>query len=126
MLSLGMLFVGIILAFLIGWLISEIRAKEPVRIVLGLSAIVATTFFVSSLVCYFTLMSYNQEFGYSTEDLIKTSEEQIEEGHLERVLKAWHGLREQYHPSYETQRPAYSDLVNEATKRMRAESEDEN
>jgi hypothetical protein len=79
-----------------------------------------------ALVFRFTHMSYNQEFGYSTEDLIKTSEEQIQEGHLERVLKAWRGLREQYHPSYETHHPAYSDLVDEATKRMRTESTDEN
>jgi hypothetical protein len=120
MLSLGMLVVGLIAAVPLGWLISEIRAKD-LRTVLGIFAIGATTFFVSSLVCYFTHMYYNQDFGYATKDLIETSLKQIEDGHLERVVKVWRGLNEQYDPTYETHYPAYSDLVREATARMHGE-----
>jgi hypothetical protein len=118
---LGLLFVGVVLAVPIGWLISEFRAKEPLRIALGVSAIAATTFFVSSLVCFFTHMNYNQEFGYATKDLIETSLNQIDVGHLDRVLKVWRGLNQQYDPTYENHHPAYSDLVTEATARMRGE-----
>jgi len=119
---LGLLFVGIILSVPIGWLISEFRAKDPLRILLGVFAIAATTFFVSSLACFFTHMSYNQEFGYSTKDLIETSLKQIEDGHQDRVVKVWRGLNDQYDPTYETHHPAYSDLVTEAAARMRGET----
>jgi hypothetical protein len=120
--SLGLLFVGLTVAVPIGWLISELRAKDPLRIALGVFAIAATTFFVSSLVCYFTHMYYNQEFGYATKDLIETSLKEIEDGQLERVVKVWRGLNQQYDPTYETHHPAYSALVNEATARMRGET----
>ncbi len=122
MLPLGLLFVGVTLALPIGWFISELRAKDPLRLALGLFAIAATTFFVSSLVCFFTHMSYNQEFGYATKDLIETSVKEVDDGHLERVLKVWRGLDRQYDPTYETHHPAYSDLVTEAAARMRGET----
>jgi hypothetical protein len=84
MLSLALLFVGVTLAVPIGWFISELRAKDPLRLALGLFAIAATTFFVSSLVGYFTHMSYNQEFGYATKDLIETSVKEEIRGKLRR------------------------------------------
>lgn len=61
--------------------------------------------------------NYNAWYGGATHDLIRTSVLQIEDGHLERVLKVWRGLDEQYHPTYEN-RANYNVLVEEATKRM--------
>jgi hypothetical protein len=117
--SLWLLFVGIVLAVPFGWLISEIRAGNWMRTVLGVLAAAVPTFFVSSLVCYLLHMDYNQSFGYATKDLIKTSLNQIDDGHLDRVIQVWRGLNDQYDPTYEGNRPEYPDLVNEATARMR-------
>ncbi len=67
-----------------------------------------------------TRFNYNAWYGGATGDLISTSLQQIEDGHLDRVLKVWRGLDQQYRPTYEN-RAHYNDLVKEATARMRGD-----
>lgn len=64
-----------------------------------------------------TTFSYNAWYGYATGDLIRTPLHEIEDGHLDRVLKIWRGLDQQYKPTYEN-RARYRELVEEATRRM--------
>lgn len=67
-----------------------------------------------------TTFNYNASYGGATGDLISTSLKQIEDGHLDRVLKVWRGLDRQYHPTCEN-RAQYKELVNQATSRMRGD-----
>jgi hypothetical protein len=117
---LGFLLIAIIVALPIAWLVSEFRGGRLLRICLGILAIglMATCIWVLSSVL--TRFNYNAWYGGATGDLISTSLQQIEDGHLDRVLKVWRGLDQQYRPTYEN-RAHYNELVKEATARMRGD-----
>ncbi len=114
----GFLLIAVMVALPIAWLVSEFRGGRPLRICLGILAIglMATcTWAVSSVL---TRFNYNAWYGGATGDLINTSIQQIEDGHLDRVLKVWRGLDQQYRPTYEN-RAHYDELIKEANARMR-------
>lgn len=116
----GFLLIAIIIIGLpIAWLVSEFRGGRVLRIALGLLAIgvVATCWALSTIVSRF---NYNAWYGGATGDLISTSLHEIEDGNLDRVLRVWRGLDQQYHPTYEN-RARYKQLVEEATRRMRGD-----
>lgn len=118
---LGFLLIAIIIALPIAWLASEFRGSRALRICLGTMAIgvLATcTWALSSVLNHF---NYNEYYGGATGELISTSLQQIEDGHLDRVLTIWRGLDQQYRPTYEN-RAHYSELVEEATARMRGDT----
>jgi hypothetical protein len=115
---LGFLLIGIIIALPIAWLGSEFRGSRALRISLGILAIGVVATCIWALSSVLTRFNYNAWYGSATDDLISTSLQQIEDGHLERVLKLWRGLDQQYRPTYEN-RAHYNELVREATARMR-------
>jgi hypothetical protein len=102
----------------IAWIVSEFWGNHPVlRVALGISAIATIAFgvwAVDSMVIHF---NYNAWYGSATKQLIQTSIAQIEDGHLDRVLKVWRGMESQYEPTYEN-RAGYKELVEAATARM--------
>lgn len=121
MTPLGFVLITIIVALPIAWLVSEFRGARVLRISLGILAVVVVSTCVGALSSVLLRFNYNAWYGSATEDLIRTSLKQVEDGHLDRVLKVWRGLNLQYHPSYET-REHYTDLVQQATARMRGET----
>lgn len=117
----GFLLLAIIIALPIAWLVSEFRGSRPLRITLGILAIGLMATCIWALNSLTTRFGYNAWYGGATGDLISTSLHQIEDGHLDRVLKAWRGLDQQYRPTYEN-RAHYNELVEQATARMRGDA----
>jgi hypothetical protein len=117
---LGSLLIAIIVALPIAWLVSEFRGGRPLRICLGILAIGLMATCIWALSSVLTRFNYNAWYGGATGDLISTSLQQIEDGHLDRLLKVWRGLDQQYRPTYEN-RARYNELVKEATARMRGD-----
>ncbi|MCP5519927.1 MAG: hypothetical protein H7A46_00095 [Verrucomicrobiales bacterium] len=116
----GLLLLALLVCLPVGWVVAEFRGGRALRIGLGLLAIGLVGMSVWGLSNLLARFQYNAWYGAATDDLIGTSLEQIEDGHLERVLKIWRGLQLQYHPTYET-RAHYDELVEEATSRMRGD-----
>jgi hypothetical protein len=109
-------------ALAIGWFVSELRGSNPgLRIALGILSIAATTFCVSAVNDMLTRFNYNSSYGTATKDLIETSIAQIEDGHLDRVLKVWRATSSQYQPTYEN-RAGYKELVEAATARIKGDT----
>ena len=117
----GLFLLAVIVALPIAWLISEFRSGRALRISLGVLALGIGMLCSWALSSVLTRFNYNAWYGSATGDLISTSLQQIEDGHLDRVLKVWRGLDQQYRPTYEN-RARYRELVDEATSRMRAEA----
>lgn len=117
----GFLLLAIIIALPIAWLVSEFRGSRRLRIGLGILAIGVMATCVWALCSVLTRFNYNAWYGSATGDLISTSLRQIEDGHLDHVLKIWRGLDQQYRPTYEN-RAHYDKLVEEATARMRGDA----
>ena len=116
----GFILIAIIIAMPVAWLASEFQEKRWLRIATGILAIAVISTCISGVCSLGMRFDYNSWYGSATHDLIRTSLLQIEDGHLERVLKVWRGLDEQYHPTYEN-RANYNELVEEATQRMRGD-----
>jgi hypothetical protein len=115
------LYLIVIIALPIAWLISEFYNIRSLRIVLGILALLITTFCIAGLNNLLTRFSYNESYGSATKNLIETSLRQIEDGHLDHVLKIWRGLNNQYHPTYENQ-ANYQELSSEATAQIRGDT----
>jgi len=118
--ALGFLLLVLIVALPMGWLIAEFRGSRSLRIVLGILAMALTTFCVSALSTVLTRFDYNAWYGRATKDLIDASLDEIEDGHLDRVLQEWPSLNAQYQPTYEN-RASYRELAAEATARIRGD-----
>jgi hypothetical protein len=117
---LGFLLISIIIAMPIAWLVSEFQERRWLRITLGVLAIGVMAICSWALTGILITFNYNAWYGGATHNLIRTSLLQIEDGHLDRVLKLWRALDEQYQPSYEN-RARYDELVEGATGRMRGD-----
>lgn len=114
----GFLLIALIIGLPIAWLVSEFRGTRAMRISLGILAIGVMATCIWALSSVLTRFNYNAWYGSATGDLISTSLQEIENGHLDRVIKVWRGLDQQYRPTYEN-RAHYNDLVKQATARMR-------
>lgn len=117
---LGIFLIAITVALPIAWLAAEFQGSRTLRITLGILAIGITTTCVWALTSAVSRFNYNAWYGGATGDLISTSLKQIEDGHLDRVLKVWRGLDQLYHPTYEN-RAQYRELVEDAIRRMSGE-----
>ncbi len=119
---LALLLFLLIVGLPIAWLLAEFQARHPLRIALGVLALLSSFGFgyiVSGIASEF---EHNAWYGGATGDLIRTTVEQVEDGQLDRVMKVLRGLDRQYQPTYEN-RANYLELVNEATERMRGDIE---
>ncbi len=105
----------------IGWFISEYYSNRPIRIILGILALLSS-FGVAAIIGKLSEFNYNAWYGCATKDLITTIIEQTEDGQGDRVLKTLRALDAQYTPTYEN-RADYQTLVEDATDRMRGDME---
>lgn len=104
----------------IGWLFSEFQTNRPLRIALGISAILSS-FGVAVLVGKLSEFEYNVLYGQATEELLHAVISEVEEGQFDRVKDVLRALGNQYEPSYEQPPAKYLALVDEATQRMRGD-----
>lgn len=118
--GLSILLIFLLVALPAAWLLAEFKADRPVRIALGVLALGMVVFLAYGLGKVLTTFNHNAWFGGATKQLVETSIAQIEDGHSERVLKAWRALDAQYQPTYEN-RAGYKELVDGATKAMKAD-----
>ncbi len=119
--ALGILLIVLIVGLPVAWLIAEFKADRAIRISLGVLAFGVAILCTSGLSKLLTQFNYNARFGGATKELIATSVAEIEDGHLERVLKVWRGLNSQYRPTYEN-RAGYFELVTGAVEAMKRET----
>lgn len=110
------LFVGVPSA----WIMSEFYNKRWFRILLGMTTLVLYVFCSAFAYSLIVQLQYNNDYGLATENLIKTSIQQIEAGNLDRVLEVWRNLDFQYNPTYES-RAGYEELAEKATQLMKNE-----
>ena len=120
--GLGILLILLLIVLPAAWLVAEFKAGRPVRIVLGVLVLGLVALLAYGLGQMLTAFNHNAWFGGATKDLVETSIEQIEDGHSERVLRAWRALSAQYQPTYEN-RAGYKALVEGATKAMTGDAE---
>lgn len=118
---LALLLLAVMIILPIAWLVAEFRGRIELRVIFGLLTIGVLTSFSWALSDVINHFDYNAWYGVATHELLSTSLNQVEDGHLDRVLKVWRGLNEQYHPTYEN-RANYDELVKEATARMRGDA----
>lgn len=116
----GILLILVIIALPVVWLVAEFKASRGVRIGLGACAFACAIIFTYGLATLLSTLNYNATFGRATKSLVETSIAQIEDGHLDLVLKAWRALDAQYRPTYEN-RGGYQGLVESATRAMGGE-----
>lgn len=116
----ALLFLAILIALPVTWLVSEFSQKRGLRITLGLLTLFAFGFCLWGFITVTTTFNYNAWYGGATGDLIHTALFQIEEGHFDRVLKVWRSLDRLYQPTYEN-RAKYRELVEDAARRMKGE-----
>jgi len=117
---LGFFLIAIIVVLPIAWLVAEFRGGRTLRMTLGILAIGIIATCVWALTSVPTRFNYNAWYGGATGDPISTSLQQIEDGHLDRVLRVWRELDQQYQPTYENQ-AHYRELVEDANRRMKGE-----
>ncbi|MDG3002321.1 hypothetical protein [Paludisphaera mucosa] len=117
----GLVLILAVMGFPVAWLASEFRCGRKVRIALGIAATAVVAVAAWALGAAVSHFQYNADFGSATKALIEASIEQIEDGRLDRVLKAWRGLNAQYRPTYEN-RAQYPELAAEATSLIRGET----
>jgi hypothetical protein len=117
---LGAIIVAMMIAVPIAWVVSESRGGRRLRNTMRILASIVMAAWIWGLSSWLTSINNNAWYGNATRDLIRTSIQQIEDGRLDRVLKIWRGLDQQYRPNYEN-RGRYDELVKEATARMRGE-----
>ena len=120
--ALGVVLVVGLIALPTAWLVAEFKAGRSVRIAFGVLALGLGIFLAYGLARVLTTFNHNAWFGGATKQLVETSIAQIEDGHSDRVLKAWRALDTQYQPTYEN-RAGYKELVEGATKAMKGDAE---
>jgi len=116
--GMGILLILLIIGLPAAWLVAEFKASRSVRVGIGVLAFGAVIVFAYGLGSVLTKFNHNAWFGGATKELIETSIAQIEDGYLDRVLKAWRALDAQYQPTYEN-RAGYKELVDGATQAMK-------
>lgn len=115
----GLLLLLLVLAMPVCWFVSEFVGEKPIRIALGVLAILCS-FGVATIVGKLSELNYNAWYGSASKQLIDTTVHQIEDGNLSRVMTTLRALNRQYQPTYEN-RADYLTLTEKATKRMRGE-----
>ncbi len=116
----GILLILLIVGLLVAWLVAEFKASRVVRVSVGVLAFGTVIVLTYGLASVLTRFNHNAWFGEATKGLIETSVAQIENGHNDRVLKAWRELNSQYEPSYEN-RVDYKELVESAIEAMKGD-----
>jgi hypothetical protein len=116
--GLVILLITLLVGLPLAWVIAEVKAGPTLRIGFGVIALGVMIVCAVSLTRMVTRFNYNAWFGGATQDLIKTSIAEIEDGRLDRVLAVWRALDSKYKPTYEN-RAGYFELVTNAVEFMK-------
>lgn len=111
----------IVIALPIAWFASEFGKRRPLRITLGIAAILSAMG-VAYLVGHLSRWNYNAWYGGASKDLVATTVTQIEDGNIDRVMSVLRRLNLDYRPTYEN-RAHYDELVREAIAQMNGDGE---
>jgi len=115
--ALGYLFLFLLFALPIAWLVAEFKFNRTARILLGITSLIWVGICVTGLVGVTTTFRYNIWYGENTKSLIDESIRQLEAGNTNQVLKTFKQLQEKFQPTYEN-KAKYNLLVSNAVSSM--------
>jgi hypothetical protein len=115
--ALGYLFLFLLFALPIAWLVAEFKFNRTARILLGITSLIWVGICVAGLVGVTTTFRYNIWYGENTKSLIDESIRQLEAGNTNQVLKTFKQLQEKFQPTYEN-KAKYNLLVSNAVSSM--------
>ena len=92
----AMLIFVVVIGLPVAWLVAEFRWKRPVRVTLGVLAVLCS-FGVAAIIGMLFELNYNAWYGSATKDLINTTVEQVEDGQLDRVMTVLRSLNRLTH-----------------------------
>lgn len=98
------------------WLLSEFSSSRPLRISLGVLALVMS-FGVAFVVAMLERLNDNAWYGAASKRLIDATVAQIESGNIKRLLPELKRLQAEFHPTYEN-RARYDRLIDEFVERL--------
>ena len=98
------------------WLISEFGSSRPLRILLGVLALLMS-FGVAFVVGSLKRLNYNAWYGTASKKLIDSTVIEIESGSIEQLLSELKRVQVQFHPTYEN-RAQYDELITEFVMRL--------
>lgn len=101
------------------WLAAEIRGRLWLRLVLGITTVVAFVVVAHNLGDLGGEWRTNDWFAKTNTKLIDATVSQLDQGNTEAVLASLKNLQKQYHPNYEY-RSHFDELVDEAVKNMQS------
>jgi hypothetical protein len=107
----------VVLLLLIAWLWSEFGNRRGLRIALGLASIMSAMS-IAYVLAELSRLNYNAWYGSATKSLIDTTIAEIEDGHVDRVMKVLRRLNLDYFPTYQN-RAHYDQLVNATVAEMK-------
>jgi hypothetical protein len=114
---LGFLFLFLIVALPIAWLVAEFKCGRTARISWGLACGVFVSFCVAGFIGVTKTFNYNSWYGNNTKCLIDETVRQLEAGNTNLVIKAFKQIQDSYQPTYEN-RAKYNLLVSNAISSM--------
>ena len=98
------------------WLASEFSSSRPLRISLGILALLMS-FGVAFVVGTLQRLNYNAWYGTASKKLIHSTVTEIEGGNTERLLTELKRLDAEFHPTYEN-RGRYDQLIDRFVARL--------
>ena len=100
------------------WIVSEFKGGRPVRLTLGVLAmiIMVTVTWLATLMV--NQLNYNAWYGFATKELIDETIKGIESNNTTMVLTELKRFQASYHPTYEN-RAKFLPLVGETVERMK-------
>jgi hypothetical protein len=115
--ALGYLFLFLLFALPIAWLIAEFKSGRTTRVFLGIASFIWIGLCVAGLIGVTTTFHYNIWYGETTKGLIDESVRQLGVGNTNQVLKAFKQLQGSFQPTYEN-KANYNLLVSNAVNSM--------
>ena len=115
--AIGYLFLFLLVASPIAWLVAEFKWSAGVRIIFGFLSLVLVALCTDGLVGVTTKFNFDIWYGENTKSLIDESVRQLEAGNTNQVLKAFKKLQNDFQPTYEN-RAKYNLLVSNAVTEM--------
>jgi hypothetical protein len=108
----------LVIALLVGWLVSEFQPQRWLRITLGLCCI-ALCCSLAIAVGLLQRLNYNAWYGLASAELIDTTIKEVNAGRSAELVADLERLRKQFEPTYEN-RAHYDELVKQFVERRAA------
>jgi hypothetical protein len=115
--AIGYLFLFLLVASPIAWLVAEFKWSVSVRVTFGFLSLFLVALCMAGLVGVTTKFHFDIWYGENTKSLIDESVRQLEVGNTNQVLKVFKKLQNNFQPTYEN-RAEYNLLVSNAVTEM--------